>query len=979
MEKEIRALRSELALLKLQFSERVNEVEDKLNALLQQNAASAQTTSQPVSRDSGINQPASFTASIEYPSDSSNNSMLVNEGIQDSFVEQNFKTNTDKTFENKQPPRELTPQQPSFITVFFQTLLSSLFDWFSPVVKIYQSYKNRGMLGIFTLTIVGITLTLAGFGYLMQLLIDQLGSGVKSLLLAFAALSVIGLGIGLKIKTRYSEFATAIVALGILLSYSTVYFSGSVYQLLANYIVLFLYLLIAIVCHGLARYLDTKVIASLGIMGIATMPILSNTVQIEPLYYLLSLVFITTSSLIFSYRNTGNWLANLSLAFVIVALEWILGVESVAISVWIINLFYLLFFTYIVLALYRPSGENSSNSSLLTLLATCLGASILLVFQSSTLSSGEISANFAFNTLLAMAASIFFYKVKHQLTHIFILLTTLWAVLTVVSAVSEAYWGIAWAVEGLLLLFIGRKYLISSVVNQGQALTAIALVYSWSALALHFPLPALKSFDGWLLSIIIVAVIAIWQRVITDSKAFDRFSQVKIKAFLQLLEVIWLTILFVANTYIWLDHWAGISVILLQLAILFRARYCRQLAIEVVAAFLVIAPLAYVFHGAMLVNSYRFTELPTFAQLSLLSAFAQLWLWSAFYRKYYPNSAIKGIAEITRIIFYMLIPICWLGSAIRRFDTNVITLLWLSPLLALFFANKIKHHWLIIEAKLLTAIISLAFIWFIAPLTLVNSLVALLGFALFYGTAFYLFSKNINVKLHQFICSWGLISFGFTIAFVIGMQSDSLFSGTLAAALYWALAFNGINDSKHLQRNEGTITFVNLALIISAWAITSFQVTFAIIPCVFILTALYQKEDKYKHSWLGKKFGLNSELLLHAIAAVTYSTCFMALVANRLDLLIAPALAIHGALILFLKDKRMATVKFSFTLILLGIVKLAVIDAASALLWQKVVLFMGIGVFILAASFWYQKLVSNSNKVDIPIADTEEQALGTDQ
>jgi uncharacterized membrane protein len=45
---------------------------------------------------------------------------------------------------------------------------------------------------------------------------------------------------------------------------------------------------------------------------------------------------------------------------------------------------------------------------------------------------------------------------------------------------------------------------------------------------------------------------------------------------------------------------------------------------------------------------------------------------------------------------------------------------------------------------------------------------------------------------------------------------------------------------------------------------------------------------------------------------------------------------------------------------LLGIIKLALIDASNALLWQKVILFMGIGVFILAASFWYQKWVNKT-------------------
>ena len=58
------------------------------------------------------------------------------------------------------------PKKPSLIFVFLQAILSFFFDWLSPVIKIYESYKEKEMLGIFILTIVGITLTLAGFGYL---------------------------------------------------------------------------------------------------------------------------------------------------------------------------------------------------------------------------------------------------------------------------------------------------------------------------------------------------------------------------------------------------------------------------------------------------------------------------------------------------------------------------------------------------------------------------------------------------------------------------------------------------------------------------------------------------------------------------------------------------------------------------------------------------------------------------------------------
>jgi hypothetical protein len=189
--------------------------------------------------------------------------------------------------------------------------------------------------------------------------------------------------------------------------------------------------------------------------------------------------------------------------------------------------------------------------------------------------------------------------------------------------------------------------------------------------------------------------------------------------------------------------------------------------------------------------------------------------------------------------------------------------------------------------------------------------------------------------------------------------------GLIVAACYWMTLFNSINLSEHLKRNQIAIIAVNLLLVMGAWILMLTDVRYAFVPSLFLIAALYQKENKFKRSQLGQYLQLNSELFLHSVAAISYVILCISLNEYRVDLLIAPALAVHGALILFLKDRRITTVKYSFVLILLGIIKLAMIDAANALLWQKVILFMGIGLFILAASFWYQKLVS---KVEAPDA-----------
>jgi len=943
MNREVNALRSELALLKLQFSKRVEAVEVRLNNLLEQEEVHGDYQNQH--QVNVKDQAAEHKLELKL------------EQEQVTFEAPSPEKTTITPDKNSNPKATLSSSIYSkfpFVAIFFQTVFSALFEWFSPANNMYQSYKNRGMLGIFILTIVGIGLTLAGFGYLMQLLIDQLGAGYKSLLMCLAALSVMGLGIGLKIKTRFSEFATAIVTLGILLSYSTVYFSGSVYTILPDMAVLFLYIGIALLCHILALWLDTKVVAALGIIGIATMPILSGDTHIEPLYYLLSLAFVVGSSLVLAYRHLGPWLAHLSLAFVLISLEWIIGVENIVVSAWLINLFYLLFFTYVAMCLYQ---EKESTNKHLMFLAALVGSTVLVFLQASNIFSTEISISFALNTVIATAASIIFYKIKRKLSHFFILLTASWAVLTIVSTISDVYWGIAWAVEGLLLLVIGRKFQFPASINQGQILTAIALLYTGSALFIYFPLPALRSVDGWLLSVAIIIIIAIWQRLINTSQLFDELTQKKIKPLLQLTEVVWLSILLIASANIWLGNWAGVFVIILQLALLFRAKHCQQVTIEILAASLILVPLYYVNIGSLLVDSYRFTALPLFAQCALISAFIQLWLWSAFYRKYQPESTVKHYAESVRILFYLLIPVCWLGSVINRFAEASVMILWLSPLLALLLASKVKQPLLIKETKLLTALASVFFAVTVAELPLVNGIIALIGFLIFYGTAYW-FNRKESAPIYQFICSWGVLTLGVALPTMLGWQTGELFYGVLFAIIYWSTAFTMLKFSEHLQRNEKFITVVNIILIVISWLLMKSNISFALVPTVFLLSTLYQKEHRFKRTLLSKALKLNGDLFLHSILAVSYVVLCYSLPEYRIELLVSPILAVHGALLLFLKDRRLTTVKYSFVLILLAIIKLAMIDAANALLWQKVMLFMGIGIFILAASFWYQKIVT---------------------
>ena len=942
MEEEIKALRSELALLKLQFSERVHEVESRIDLLIAE-------------RQEQISDALSVTDKL--------NTQSLEPKVTFAHKERTT-ADTLSSKEHLSAPMDneaTTSVKSSRISLFFISLMSYIFEWFSPVSKIYQSYKERGMLGTFVLTIAGISLTLAGFGYLMQLLIDQLGAGSKAMLMCLAALLVMAVGIGLKVKTRYDEFATAIVTLGILLSYNTVYFSGSVYGILPVFMVIVSYFVIAVTCHVLALWLDTKIVAALGIIGISTMPVLSNTIQIEPHYYLFSLALIAASSLVLAFKRVGQWLANVTLAFSVVSIEWILSFENVAVSTWIVEAFYLLFFAYIVATLFQ---SNKPTKQALIYLATTIGACILLMYQTAEHSTFQLSVSFTFNTIVSAAIATIFYRFNREIAIVIILSSAIWGVLAIVSIVSSSYWGMAWAAEGLLLIFIGRKYLLASVTNQGQLLAAGAIFYSLVGLSIYFPLPALKSLDGWLLSLFIVVAIAAWQRAINDSSGFSVFTRAKVKPGLQLVEVVWLSVLTIASLELVLGDWTGPVVILGQIALLYRAKYCKQTSIEVFTATLILVPLFYAYQGAESVGSYRFTALPLFAKLSIVSAGLQLWLWSEFYRRFQPNSQLIKLAEAARILFYLLIPICWVSSSIRRLEIDALMVLWLSPILALMLAMKIKHHLLEKEAKLLTVLASLTLVMMIGQLSIVSALISLAGFIGFFSAAYWFNQKTAN-DLCKFICSCGFVSLGIAIPHLVGSATGDLFFGLLIASLYWSLSLNFNEISEHLRRNETLISVVSLLLVIASWGLLILGIEYAVIPLIFIGAALYQKDQRFMLTFWGRKYQENTDLFLHSIYAITYVLSLYSLSTWRFDLLIAPALAVHGAIILFLKDKRLTTIKYSFGLIGIGVLKLALIDAANALLWQKVFLFMGIGVFILFASFWYQKLLRQSDTTAI--------------
>ncbi len=895
------------------------------------------------------------------------------------------------------------PRKPRMIDVFFTQIMSLIFEWFSPVTTIYESYKARGMLGIFFLTVAGAGLVLAGFGYLMQLLIDEMGAGSKSLLMSATAVGVIGGGIALQIKSKFSEFASAIVALGLLLCFSTIYFVGSVYELIPGLPVLLLYAGTALSCHYLALWLDTKVIAVFGIVGITIMPLLSGSTIIEPTYYVLALLCVSASSLYLAYKYIGHWLADLTFAFTFLALGWIDAANAIAMSAWMINAFYLLFSAYLFIALFQ---HRPLTKRYLILQAALVGGTLLLLLQGNEYadfaagySATGINIQLLINAVIVSLLAVLFYKVKHEHITVMVLIAATWTVLSIIALLDATYWGIAWAVEALLLIFMSRYYNLPSLVHQGQGLAAIALSYCLFAVIPYFPAPALQSQDGWVIVLTILLLISSWQRIIKPSTAslantdtdsneltsrtgthnhgrskvqYSQYVYSNVYPFLVLAESVWLSIIAISCAYIWLGEWAGLSAIVVQIALLCRAKQvhstrANKTSLEVLAVILILFPLAYVVMGSEAVNSMRFSMLPIYAKASLIIAFVQLWLWSAFYRKFNPQSSLIDIAERARILFYLILPICWLPATYRRLDDDILMLLWLSPAIAMLLAHFTKAKPLLLESRALFIGLTFMTLWLLLDKNLGISVIGLAGYLLVVALAYFLNNKTPSKNQFQFVNHWAINTTGIMLAMIVAFYFDSLLLPlfVITSCSMFVIGMNRRsvicheNRSFHLFYLAAVSIFSWLILLIGVSGGTVNSILFALVPVSILLSVfVLKKRDMLP---LEKLFNSQNRLLelgMHSYLVVTYVLICLDLDNYNMSLAIAPLLAVHGATILFLKTRTKLTVRYSFALILLGIAKLALIDTANVVLWQKVMLFIGIGVFILFASFWYQKLVS---------------------
>jgi hypothetical protein len=860
--------------------------------------------------------------------------------------------------------------KPSFISVLVRegsihaiSLLSPVTKFVSPLINLYQHYQAKDQGPIFVFMLIGIALLVGGFGYLAQLLVGELGAGSKSLLLFVVAIGITFGGAYLAKRGKYLEISSAIISLGLLLNFVTVYVAGSFYQLLPDWTVLLSYFAIASTGFILANQYNTKIVSALAVIGAGAIPLISQLDQFGTSYYLVGLGFVILTSLYQAMIKNWQWLGFLSIFVAYSCIEFLLLTTNTTLFLGLFSQgFYCLFLFYIWRLLNQKSEYNKDH---ILLMVITVFANIGVLYQSNFASAWIFPGLATINVVISCFLLFKARKQQFYTVSLYSMLASTWLLVAIVSSLAPDYWGFAIGLEGLFILYFALKENYFSVRIEAYGLLAFAIVHAVFAVFPYFPDPALLSSKG------ILVVASIGGLIFATRKLFNRMPsdvnwEIQLCSLLRPVESIWLSVFALSFLWVQLGVWSTVAILPLQVILLAKAYRGTCNTSEIMAYLAGLAILAICVMGINDVQSISFRDLPNYAKTALALVFAECWLFAEFYRRIGRTSALSKLAELLRVGFYLILPLVFLPSVIKHYVEFSGMAVWASACIAYVLGRLVKHRIIRSESLILFAVAALYnlgfYIDFYHSHFLLTCFSTLLGLGLL---CYFIYDENRAhvALLNKKIASLGLYFLAGCIAIYMQQWSNFYLAGALTSASILTLILCS-HYHPTLKRNRktlgylcylsllgswlGTFTGGNYTISVNVWVIVSL-----LISLTFLIRAKTLNNLNLK-LLSDNKTGYTLQHILFAISgAFLLKEC-------ELTLLISPWLILQGSYLFFTHKHSKFVAKLALGFIFVGLLKLGFIDAENALLWQKVALMIGIGLFMLAAAFIYQKRLSQA-------------------
>ncbi|MBV1884481.1 MAG: DUF2339 domain-containing protein [Pseudomonadales bacterium] len=924
------------------------------------------------------------------------------------------------SYQRTKKPSALTRMIKEGLLALVAPLLSPFFRSIEQFFNLYRHYRDQGKTPVFFMTSTGIIALVLGFGYLLQYSFNEFLGPPGKVALGFivALITTVGGVLFTRQRKDMAEYGSGLIALGVILLYLCAYFAGPYYQLVPDLMGFIILATVTATAYVLSLLFVTRIVAIVTLVGGATLPLVMNHVDQSPQLYLSYLLILAIATLRLSQRIHWQPLALLCMGLCFAMIEISIGhatldYQSVSltqslISIAIIHGFFYAFAHYALQGLSPTEGINRTR----LIIVTSNIIFILFVTQNMILDSRTLGVLYLLNTLPWIAVfllpkTLFNYSPlsdeSRALQAIALLHAGLFMGVGILVLSSPEMRGIIWCLEGLMLIYLGSKFQLTSVRIEGY----IALLFSLLAVGLQVTqwvinsivptaeLLALNLGTGWGNLIAITCLTYFAVLLMERNRETLTATEMRLTVFLENLLSVLLSASFLLSVGILWPLGMWLLAIVPLFFLIWRAREKELFWTEVLGLGhygLLAIPLIV---SAVKTGNFHFSEQSIYGQVARVEAFLSLWLIAEFYQRFYRHSTRSGLTENMRLLFYCLIPVFFLPSVLRQHSDYLPVVLWGSSTIALFLYHRFQEPVLKLEMRLLIVAASATAIYscWLAEFDdwQGNALSALLAGMVFFLIVGWLGQGLRRVPIGKYalaschkalqpIYSWGIYYYAAAVFIITYGATSNESAALLATLIYFTGLFYYRPVLAPLRTNlilvYGSIfTLFFLMTMNSVWMVfqNSDQISRALLTILLNGSAIFcaaltvhRNSTQARAVWMRTRGNLVSLWAFNLISIPAYIAILTQLFSTMLGPIISFSLVVHATIILFqtTKPKMKKLIWLSVSTYIVSALKILFWDMNDFSLLQKIIVFMLIGACLLAAAYQYQKLMQRSGQTE---------------
>ncbi|SFF54834.1 DUF2339 domain-containing protein [Thermoflexibacter ruber] len=892
--------------------------------------------------------------------------------------------------------RESSWEVPAFVTDLFMPL-AQFRDLFTAT---YQHYKAQNRLPVFFMTLGGVIAILLGFTYLMQFIPDiyfetfKVGGGF------LASFGILFSGVVLLRKEqKYHEFGSALLGLSIAINFLILYYlsDSKVFPIFANPIVSFILILLnTAFAKWLALRYETKIVLTISFLGGVFSPFYLSS-PATPVFYFAYLWLLCVAAIFIASKikwQIGDFLVFItaSIALEIAFSSLVEGFPAFVYTLIVMAFAYLFF--YVSLFENKKPKENLERLSI----AILAGAGSLLLYQLFWFYEA-LGQRFSLGLVYLGNAVIFlvgYFGLRKQLSEkmqvLFFIIIGTFTALAVPVMLERNIAGIFWAVEAIALIFCGFNFNLSGVRKEGYLILAIAL----GQISLSFR-EIIDSWgvrlwtDGFINLLSLGVIFGVLKLLLMRYKADEQndsqsdFLEKNINYWLSEAIPLWL------GFAIWIPCYFLFRELTFNLAILGLYGFTwwglkNKLAITEWFGILHIGLLALgIRESILVVNSFIFPFQTPLGKTAIIEVFASLWILQFFYEKINPQAHNLWLMKLLREVFYLLVPLLHLSYINRVYPEYLPIALWATVLVGFILNELVKRNALLLEIHLFTIIATLGIFTALGDLQ-IGYLSALSGAVVLFGVLIY--KKGFVLEIaktspYRLLFTYSFYYLGLCLWLYYFVLTSANFlqvpevSGTFfVVGLYYLVLTYFKNKIAPLHNNflfafrigmlAGLIglliAFIDKELMIdlydSEYENMGFVLMLTMVTIFGLLT--YQKDNRYPcHSQVLWQIDL---FFTHIFIALAYSSLIGYFTPNWTGVWLTVVLILHAIILLFNSNSTAykPLLRLSIAYFAVAFVKLFWRDMAGFETVQKVVVFMVIGVLMLAGSYFFMRFREKS-------------------